>query len=390
MPQEADRERYLRRGLVQALRKERYGRLCRNEPSDLTHIATILSHGLTWSMVVALAFWLFIRIEISVWQAMGVVAAFLFVLGVFAAITKRFGAAALIIVIFWVVTGLQSYSEAGIGGAAATHLLPFALVALAVWMWRALALASTIPFLLPVALVIVFLPLLTQDLWVVGDEIGFQLLAVGAVALGPLLTVLAVRYSRIDVESQLLTSLEEIRKSADLRNELLTAIKAAPRESAEEAPSDDWMWSRVANVYDGEDSMADIRAIGKDLKRTFRRQTIFRLMRLAIGIGALFGAFIYLLAWAAIPASTSSRWIGHDVDMTSIEFAGWAFALPTTQYISVAILLSIVAAAAFIAFALTEDRYSSALSDVLVRKPASRCGLLGLPYHELYGDSESR
>ncbi len=378
-----DRETYLQTGLVQALRKERYGRLCRHEPSDTTHISTLLSQGMTWSMVASLAFWLFVRVNLSVWQSIGVVVVFLFVLALFAGATKRFGLAALVIVVLWIATGVYSYVTAGIGGAALTNLLPFALVALSVWTWRALALASSIPFLLPVALVVVFLPLLTQDLWVVGDEIGTQLVAVAFVALAPPLGFLAYRYSRIDVSDQFSSALGRVRQSEALQGKVLEAIRNAPREVAADPPSDEWLWAKLKGQYESVTD-SEARQLGVELSTLFRRQTIFRLMRLAIGIGALFGAFVYVLAWAAIPISTSARWIGHDVATSSIDFAGWSFTLPTSQYLAVAVLLSIVAAAAFVAFALTEDRYSNALTDVLVGDPAERCVMLAVPYRSLY------
>jgi hypothetical protein len=380
---QVDKERYLRVGLVQALRKEHYGRLCKGEPSDWSHLANVLSQGMTWSMVLSLAIWLFVRVDLTIWQAAGVVVAFLLLLALFALATKRFGTALLFIVLAWVAVGIQSLVDAGVLGLLVTSILPFALVALSVWTWRALALASAVPFLLPVALVIVFLPLLTQDLWILGDEIGLQLVSVAAVALVPPMLFLALRYWRTDVTGQLLTALGRLNASSDVREELLAAVKSTPREPAEEPAPDDWMWSRIDGAYDGPAAADGAAKIGEDLKRSFRRQCVYRLVRLAVGAVALFGAFVYLLAWAAIPTSTSARWIGHSVEMTEVELASLAFEIPVAPYVSVAVLLSVVATAALIAFALTEDQYSDALSKVLISQPAERCVLLGLAFRSL-------
>lgn len=378
----ADRERYLRVGLVQALRKEHFGRLCKDEPSDWTHLGSVLSQGMTWSMVLALAVWLLIRVELTLWQAVGILGAFLLLLVLFAAATKRFGVALSFIVLLWLATGVQSFVVAGPAGLLVTNLLPFGLVALAVWTWRVLVLASEVPLLLPVALVVVFLPLLTQDLWVLGDEIGNQLVSVTAVALVPPLLFLALRYRRTDVEAQFSTALEHLNASETTKEDLLETIKSAPREPVEEPPSDDWMWSQLRSAYEDPD-IAELTQIAEQVRGSFRRQCIYRLFRLAAGAATLSGAFVYLLAWAAIPASTSARWIGHPVGMTEVSFAGTSFEMPIEPYVSVAVLLAVVATAALVAFALTEDQYSDALGEVLVSRPAERCVLLGLALRSL-------
>jgi hypothetical protein len=382
---ENDDEAYLRTGLVQALRKERCGRLCRGEPSDTRHIASLLSQALTWSMVASQVFWLMIDLDLDLWQAGGIVGLFLIALVIFAAVTKRTDTAALVILAAWVATAVVSFFEAGIGSVLLTHLLPFALVPLGVSMWRAVSFAGEVPFLLPIALLVVFLPLLSQDLWVVGDQIGWQLLALAAVALGPLLVILGVRFARVDVGAAFGESAAGLLDSdGELRVRVLKAIEEAPRSSpVAEPPSEDWLWTRLEPLYRKGDLLARASEIGEAARPRFRRQILLRLSRFVIGTVAFFGGFVYLLAWAAIPLSTSSGWVGHPIETETIEFAGLHAAVPTFPYISVALLLAIVAAAAFIAFALTEDRYSTALSDVLVGKPARRCLTLAVPYRAL-------
>jgi hypothetical protein len=380
---QANRAQYLRVSLAQALRKEHFGRLCKDEPSDWTHLSSILSQGMTWSMVLALVVWLLVRVELTLWQAIGVVGGFLLLLALFAAATKRFGVAASFIVLLWVGTGVQSLVVAGLVGLLVTNILPFAVVALAVWTWRVLVLASAVPLLLPVALVVVFLPLLTQDLWILGDEIGIQLVSVAAVALAPPLLFLALRYRRTEVEAQFSTALQRLVVSGAIRDELLVAIKSAPRETVEEPPSDDWMWGQLKGAYEGPNRAEELTLIANQIRGPFRRQCIYRLFRLAAGAATLSGVFVFVLAWAAIPVSTSARWIGHSVDMTTVSFASISFELPVAPYVSVAALLAVVATAALVAFALTEDQYSEALGEVLVSRPAERCVLLGLAFRSL-------
>ncbi len=383
-----DFDTYLRKSLAQALRKERYGRLCRSEPSDFSHSGNILSQILTWWMVVSLAFWLFIRVDLSIWQAAGVVAGLLLVLAGFAGATKRFGTALLIIFFLWIASGVASYRVAGSDGLLVTHVVPLGVVLIAAMMWSAISLASRIPVLLPVAVIVVFLPLLTQDLWVVGDAVGLQLIAVAAVALGPPLLFLGARFSKTDVKRLFAEVTAPTSEGSLSRREILQAIKEAPRtEEKAEPPEDAWLWGRLHAAYENAgDFSKNAEEMAGDIGKTFTRHCTFRLIRLVIGITAFFGAFVYLLAWAAIPISTSTKWIGHPVDTTTLGLADWQISIPTTPYISVAMLLAVVAGAAFAAFALTEERYSNALSDVLIYAPAKRCVTLGVPYKVLFPD----
>ena len=247
---DSDVDEYLHKGLVQALRKEKNARLCRDEPSDTSHLANLLSQGIIWSMVASVPLWLMVDMGLRLWPSLGIAAAFLALLVLFAGVTKRFGTAASMIFVAWATTGIASYSGGGFDQLALTHFLPFGLSAVGVWMWRALGLASGIPFLLPIALIVVFLPLLTQDLWVVGDDIGWQLLAVAIVALGPLLVVLGVRIARTDTEMLFITLyVERFAESEDFRSWILEAVKEAPREIDESAPEDDLMWERLSPSF---------------------------------------------------------------------------------------------------------------------------------------------
>jgi hypothetical protein len=338
-------------------------------------------------MVASQVFWLMIDVGLDFWQAAGAIALFLFALAGYAAVTKRFGTAAVVIFGAWLVTGVLSFLHSGIGSVLLTHVLPFAIVPLGASMWRAVGFASSFPYLLPIALLVVFLPLLTQDLWVLGDEIRWRLVAVAAVALGPLLAILAVRFSRTDVTGAFRSAGEQLERIDDGRRErVLKALKDAPRDSpVAEPPADDWLWLQLEPCYRGPELGLRGAEIGEAVRPQFRRRILLRLARLVVGTVAFLAGFIYCLAWAAIPLATSSRWVGHPIETQTVSFAGLSAAVPGFPYISVALLLAIVAAAAFIAFALTEDRYSTALSEVLVAKPAGHCLELAVPYRGLFG-----
>jgi hypothetical protein len=119
-------------------------------------------------MVLGLALWLFIRIELDAFQALGVVLGFLLLIALFAGATKQFATALLVIVGVWVLTGVHTYFDAGAEALAVTHLMPFFLIPLSILMWNAFLLAMSVPYVLPIAFLVVFLPLLTEDLWEIG------------------------------------------------------------------------------------------------------------------------------------------------------------------------------------------------------------------------------
>lgn len=127
-------------------------------------------------------------------------------------------------------------------------------------------------------------------------------------------------------------------------------------------------------------------AIGIALQRSFRRRAVWRLLRFLLGIVFFFALFVYTLAWAAIPIATAEGWTHNPVSSAQIDFAGITATLPTFPYITVALLLAVVASAALIAFAITEDRYSTAFNEVLVSRPAQECLALAAPYRDLCGE----
>ena len=87
-----------------------------------------------------------------------------------------------------------------------------------------------------------------------------------------------------------------------------------------------------------------------------------------------------VLAWAAVPVSLAAKWAGRAVPTTQVVLPWLEITLPLGPYLTLAALLAIVGTVGFLAFAVTEDRYSTALSDALLSRPAERCLLLALPY----------
>jgi hypothetical protein len=178
--------------------------------------------------------------------------------------------------------------------------------------------------------------------------------------------------------------MKALRTSETARSEFLDAVKKVPKEKPDEPPNDEWLWRKAIDAYHSANVDDLARRLGAELQRSFRRQIVLRMLTLAIGAAALFGVLVYCLAWATVPVDVSSRWISHPVDMAHVELIGWSIAMPVGPYISLAVLMSIVATAAFLAFSLAEDRYATTLSGVLVRRQAELWLMLAVPFRRIY------
>jgi hypothetical protein len=337
-------------------------------------------------MFVCLVVWLVVVLHLSIWQAGGAVGALVVSLALLLMRTRSLHLILVLIVGLWLATGAASLVLGGLGLAAATHVLAFVLIALVVVMWRTISLASRIPFLLPVALLVVFLPLLTEDLWAIGAEIGVQLVAVGVVAVGPPLVLLIVRYWRVNVTAELAEASGSIVDDPDSAQGDLADVLVGLASNDSEAPplkADD-LREFVRDAYGAGKVRSAVVVLGQ-FRGTFRRRVVVRLVGLVGGVGVSLASFIFVLAWAAIPIAVSSDWAGVTVQTSTLAFAGLEVEMPTSPYVEVALLLAVVATAAFLAFALTEDHYSAVMSRVLVHDPARLWVLLAVPYLKAQG-----
>jgi len=125
------------------------------------------------------------------------------------------------------------------------------------------------------------------------------------------------------------------------------------------------------------------------LQKSFRRRILLRVIPLTLGIAIAVAAFIYILAIASVPTETAQQWAGSPIPTGDVSLAAIDVTFPLGPYLMVPALLAVIATAVFLAFVLTEDRYSATLYDTLVYEPARRWILLGVPYSQvraLWGD----
>lgn len=104
---------------------------------------------------------------------------------------------------------------------------------------------------------------------------------------------------------------------------------------------------------------------------------------MTLGIAIAVAAFIYILAMASVPTETAQQWAGSSIPTGDVSLAAIDVTFPLGPYLMVPALLAVIATAVFLAFVLTEDRYSATFYDTLVYEPARRWILLGVPYGQV-------
>jgi len=379
-PAALDESRVLRRLLVRGLRGEGAGKLCKEEPSDFTLGSELLSVALLCSALLGLVIFAVDQLGWTLWGTAGVLV--LVLLGA-AALTKLAtpGLPYLVVLLGWAIAGIVQLAGPGLGAFALTHGLPFAIVLGARWAWRALRLAAGIPLFVPVALIVVLSPLLSEDPWRLGAVAGWQLVALAVVAILSLLAFVGARLLRLSVLDAFTAAAKRL--SPEREDDALELVEKLGREEDEERLDEKKARARLRRAYEAPFPADRAPQIAETVSRAFKRRTVLRLLPLTAGIASAVWGLIYVLAWAAVPASLAAEWSGRGVPRAHVALLGLEVALPLGPYLTLAALLAIVATVGFLAFALTEDRHSAALSEALVSRPAERVLLLALPYVDL-------
>lgn len=378
-PSAIDEPRALRRLLVRGLREEGARKLCKEEPSDFTLRSELLSVALLCSALLGLVIFAVDQLGWSFWDT--IAALVLALLGAVAAAKLTTPLVPYLLVLLgWTIAGVVQLAGPGLDALFLSHGLPFAIILGARWGWRALRLAAGIPLFVPVALIVVLLPLLSEDPWRLGAAAGWQLAALAAVAITSLLALVAARFLRLSLTDVFDAAAERLATTPKPEDEALELVKKLWREEDRDRLDEERVRKRLRLAYEAPLPAERAPQIADTIGRGFKRRAVLRLLPLTAGIASAAWGLIYVLAWGAVPASLAAEWSGRAVPRAELALLGVDVSLPLGPYLTVAALLAIVATAGFLAFALTEDRHSAALSEALLSRPAERVLLLALPY----------
>jgi hypothetical protein len=301
-----------------------------------------------------------------------------------AAITKP-ALAALIFALAFGISGLLQLGQDGASAVFSTHGISGLAVAALVTGSRARGLARHVPLLLPLIIVVLFVPLFTADLWRAADDFGWrELIVLSALVLLPLLVAVYRRMSA-SLQRTLANATNRIAAADNHEQRVVQLVRSVGSEERDALDANrDRLSQRLDRAFDRIDMARVGQEVGDEIRPRLRRLLRWRLATTVAGIAALVGSYTYLLAWTAVTARTAAVYVGHPVHMHHLDLVG---DIPAAPFVHVAALFGLLATAVFLAFALTEDDYTDALTDSLVARPFEEILLLVIPYRAAAGYS---
>lgn len=190
--------------------------------------------------------------------------------------SEAYGSVLLFFVVAWFAAFMVKAFSDGVADAALMYGIPFVAVTVGLWMWRVVRLAAEIPLMLPVALIVVVFPLLSADVWQLGNDLGLQLVSLAAVSVLPLLGFVLgrlLRFSTHDVFVDTAARLEEEDNPRDSSVRLLEELLNKEEREAfdvEEA-------KRFLRSLDGPPLREGAVNLATTLQKSFRRRILLRL-----------------------------------------------------------------------------------------------------------------
>jgi hypothetical protein len=380
----------LRVGLVQTLRDSGFGEICSNEPQTPEKTSDGLGAALISTFVITLSIVAAQQFNLSFALAVVVAGAILVFLTAVAAIDARISTALLISA--WIITGLTQLFGSNLEALAVSHGLPLVLTFTLYWLFRGrlAATAKSMPLLFPIVLIFIFIPLFSADLWRDASRLNpYMMTAVAGLSILPVLLMLRSRLHG-SIESVFQVQAKRLETEDEPENttikETQTAIGKEGSWLVERGP----LLSLIRKSFDPPYASEYASVAGALMATSFKKRITLRLFPLVIAVVTALSAYIYCLAWAAVPIATASEWTNGPVSTESVSLLNQTVHLPTGVYLQGAALLGIVAASVFFAFVLTDDRYSTSLADTLVHEPVKKCLLLAAPYLALVEDQPSK
>jgi hypothetical protein len=375
----------LRSVLSTGLRRVGCGRLCHDEPERFRDQGTTASVVISSSIFLGLTLFLIAFFDLGVLSAAAIVFGSLLIaaLGLMVRRSDAAGTVLLFFVVAWFVTLIVRIFTDGFAEAVLWYGVPFLAIIVGLWMWRVIRLAAEIPLMLPVALIVVVFPLLSADVWQLGNALGLQLIALAAVSVLPLLVFVLGRLSRFSVHDVFVDTAKRVEEEPNPEESAVRLLEDLLNSEEKKSFNIEKTRSFFGDTLGGSALSQEAAGLAATLRKSFRRRIFLQVIPLTLGIAMTVAAFIYVLAMAAVPAETAQQWVGSPISTGSVALAGVEITLQLGPYLMVPALLAVISTAVFLAFVLTEDRYSLTLYDALIYKPARRWILLGIPYSKV-------
>lgn len=331
-------------------------------------------------------------VGIAVWQLLGLplLLAALITLIAFAAIVfliATWDNFVWVNILLWLLGLALVIALAGWGAAFITFGLPvlFALLVAAVRLVNRMlsgldpwGLVRSSPLLFPVVILLLFIPLLSTEVWqAAGDATTTQLLLLPVLILLP---VSAFLYGRLAGSVAVICNREahEIAREGDPGPTIDEVTRLLDHGRGR------WVRyfanAQVAARLDGAEFAPYVSAI---LRSLLRRRLALALTFVLLGGALLLFAYIYLLAVLTVQTGLAASWSEQSVPLLEISRLGANINLPGGPYLKATALLTTLALGAFLALMLTEERYSNTLAEALINRPIRAMLVLALPYLSL-------
>jgi hypothetical protein len=244
------------------------------------------------------------------------------------------------------------------------------------------ALVRSVPFLFPLVLLLLFVPLVTEDLWRVASEMnGIRFVAVAVLTVFPLALFLTRKLvaSLPGVIQKGTSSITSSPESVGEVNRLVERLVGSYAGS--------WVLNHgrtfILQGYEPAAAAEYGPFLTTIVRRPLSRALAWRTLAMLLGLGAAVFGYLYLLAVSLVDTDVARRWSGHSVPTTTFDVLGLSLQPPGGPYIAITVLLGIVAVGAFLALLIVEESYSQAIAGALINEPVMEYLLLALPYVRL-------
>jgi hypothetical protein len=283
--------------------------------------------------------------------------------------------AAVVLVLFW-AAALGIHLVRADGDVVPAIGAPLMLTAAAVALFRTprlVAIARSVPLMLPVALTILVIPLFTDDLWEAADALHpGNVVLVGGLTVLPLLVVVQRRL-RAEVEPIVARARGQIDPTAERRLQDIL-VKLLPDEEREQARGDVnrllHRWFKKANFDEAAEALV----------LPLRRQLWRRAFVVAVGLVAVSTIYMGALAWAMIPIAVADDWAGSAIEVATVDVLWLDFDVPLGVYIVVSTLLGTLASAVLLASVAVDQEYANQLATALLEQPTTDAAMASGPY----------
>jgi hypothetical protein len=374
---------------VRALRKYGFGVVCAGEPEDHANSGRLFSGTLTSATLIGLVLSLKIGIGLSLLDAILVVITSFLILLLAAITLKPIGnhgmlvptIAQIFLLSFWVIVGILMISKGRGSEITITHVAPFAVAVVIRWAIRAVNLATQVPLFIPAALVIVVAPLFTGDPWHFVALARARLFFVAIITITPLLALAVVRFNRLPLDPVFERAAKTVE---DNRRDAVDTAKKILRKrvlTREHWPRPALLESFLHRPYQPDLLHQEATKLNKISSKAFYRRAVFEFMSLTIGTFVATFTLVYMLAIFSVPLTLAQDW--STIRPKTIQIHTGAvlhLTLPIWPYLGVALMFSIVATVGFLAFALTEESYTTALVDATFGRLARLLIIVGAPF----------